>query len=56
MKWYHLPILVSIGLALLAVQERVLFGSADTFIVLGAIPALIYASTKTLIFVFRNRL
>jgi len=56
MKWYHLPILISIGLALLAVQERVLFGSANVFLVIGAIPGLIYASSKSLEFVFNNRL
>ena len=56
MKWYHLPILVSIGLALLAVQERVLFGSANMFIVLGAIPGLIYSSSKSLEFLIGNRL
>ena len=55
MKWYHLPILISVGLAVLAIEQRVLFGGANTLIVLGAIPGLIYVSSKSLEFVIGNR-
>ena len=54
MKWHHYLILVSIGLFVYAVEQRMVVGQADMFIVLGSIPATIYLSTKTLLLATRN--
>jgi len=56
MKWYHFPILASVALAILAVEQRLANGSADYLVALLAVPGIIYLSSKTLEFVFNNRL
>jgi len=48
MKWYHLPILISMALTLYAIEQRLTLGGASAFIVLGSIPGLIYVSSKSL--------
>ena len=48
MKWYHLPILISMALMVYAIEQRLTLGSADLLILLGAIPGMIYASSKSL--------
>jgi len=56
MKWYHYLVLASIALAIVAVNQRLTYGSADLIFVAFAIPGILYVSSKTLEFVFNNRL
>ena len=56
MKLYHYLILVSIGLFVLAVEQRLMLGSASVWLVMGSIPGLIYASNKGLEIVTRHTL